>query len=303
MNARYNSAGAYFARRFGCKTYKIALDGGMTCPNRDGALGTGGCKFCAGGSGDFAEPYDGDVEGMITRAIARVRHKGAEKYIAYFQSYTNTYAPPEKLEALFVPAASDERIAALSVGTRPDCLPPETVELLARVGRIKPVFVELGLQTSDDRTAAAFGRGYKTEVYDRAVGALARAGLEVVTHVILGLPGESAEDMLATVRHAADCGTAGIKLQLLHILRGTEYADMYERGLIPAMSLGEYIGVLCECVRALPPRVVVHRLTGDAPKRLLVAPLWSADKKRVINAIAAAFEARGVIQGEKCTEK
>ncbi len=296
---RYNALSNYLTRRFGGKVYKLALDGGMTCPNRDGKVGFGGCVFCSeGGSGDFAEPYDGDVCGMIERAKARVRSKFCgDKFIAYFQSHTNTYASAQYLERLFSAAISHPSVVALSVGTRPDCLPPDVLDLLKALNAQKPVFVELGLQTVHDRTARLLRRGYETAVYDEAAKNLRERGINVVAHVILGLPGETKEDMLETVRRVGSTAD-GIKLQLLHVLRGTELEKMYARGEATPLGLDEYTDLLADCVEALPPDTIVHRLTGDAPKRLLVAPEWSADKKRVLNAISSTFDRRDVKQGK-----
>ena len=298
---RYYSFNSYMKERFGGKVYKLALDAGMTCPNRDGTLGTGGCIFCAGGAGEFSEKDCGDLQTQIERAKSRIRAKtDAEKFIAYFQSYTNTYAPAERLEALFFPVADLPEITAVSVATRPDCLGGEVLDVLERLRKKKPLFVELGLQTMHEESARLIRRGYPLSVYERAVKDLNGIGAEVVTHVILGLPRESAEMMEETVRYVGRSGARGIKLQLLHVLAGTELQKMYERGEFSVLSADEYIGVLCRMVEALPPDIVVHRLTGDAPRRLLVAPAWSADKKRVLNAIRAEFERRNVIQGKTC---
>ncbi len=298
---RYNSFNSYMKERFGEKVYKLALDAGMTCPNRDGTLGTGGCIFCAGGAGEFSEKDCGDLQTQIERAKARIRAKtDAEKFIAYFQSYTNTYAPAERLEALFFPVADLPEIEAVSVATRLDCLGGDVLGVLERLRKKKPLFVELGLQTIHEESARLIRRGYPLSVYESAVKDLNGIGAEVVTHVILGLPRESAEMMEETVRYAGRSGARGIKLQLLHVLAGTELQKMYERGEFSVLSAEEYIDILCRSIEVLPPEIVVHRLTGDAPKRLLVAPAWSADKKRVLNAIRAEFERRNVIQGKTC---
>lgn len=298
---RYHSFNSYMKERFGGKVYKLALDAGMTCPNRDGTLGTGGCIFCAGGAGEFSEKDCGDLQTQIERAKARIRAKtDAEKFIAYFQSYTNTYAPAERLEALFFPVADLPEIEAVSVATRPDCLGGDVLDVLERLRKKKPLFVELGLQTIHEKSARLIRRCYPLSVYERAVKDLNGIGAEVVTHVILGLPRESAEMMEETVRYVGRSGARGIKLQLLHVLAGTELQKMYERGEFSVLSADDYIGVLYRMVEALPPDIVVHRLTGDAPRRLLVAPAWSADKKRVLNAIRAEFERRNVIQGKTC---
>ena len=296
---RYRSLNDYLKDTFGEKVYKLALDGGMTCPNRDGTKGTGGCIFCSeGGSGDFAERYTGNIETQITDAISRISGKTkAEKFIAYFQSYTNTYAPRPYLEKLFCTAVEDERIAALSIGTRPDCLPPDVVELLEELNKIKPVFVELGLQTSNEATGKLIRRGYPLCVYDEAVYKLKGICVNVVTHMIIGLPHETTEDMKNTARHIAEVHSDGIKLQLLHVLRGTALEKMYLENEFKTLTLDEYVDILCEILPILPPQTVIHRLTGDAPKSLLVSPLWSADKKNVLNTINRAFADRNVFEG------
>ena len=277
----------YLKETFGCKVYKIALDGGFTCPVRDGTLDTRGCIFCsAGGSGEFASSRTLTVTDQIDAAKRRVAAKIKDgKYIAYFQAYTGTYAPVEKLEKLFTEAIYHPDIAALSVATRPDCLPEEVLDLLSRLNRIKPVWIELGLQTVHEETARYIRRGYDLPVYDRAVRELRQREIEVITHVILGLPGETKEDMLETVRYVVSSGATGIKLQLLHILKGTDLAKEYEAGKVRVLGEDEYLDILKDCVRLIPDSVVIHRLTGDGDKKLLIAPLWSADKKHVLNRI------------------
>ena len=295
----YRSLNAELLEKFGEKLYKLALDGGFTCPNRDGTLGSRGCIFCLGGSGAFAEKPGESVTEQIERAKARVEKKNpGGKYIAYFQSYTNTYGPPEKLERLFTEAISHPDVAALSVGTRPDCLPKETVELLSRLNRIKPVWVELGLQTVHEKTAEYIRRGYPLSAYDDAVSRLKAAGLYVVTHMIIGLPGETPEMIYETAEHIGKSGADGIKLQLLHVLKGTDLEHDWREGKFETLSMEEYIEILEGCVRRLPPNMTIHRLTGDGDKKSLIAPLWSADKKRVLNAINEAFSRDNVIQGE-----
>lgn len=295
----YRSLNAELLEKFGEKLYKLALDGGFTCPNRDGTLGSRGCIFCLGGSGAFAEKPGESVTEQIERAKARVEKKNpGGKYIAYFQSYTNTYGPPEKLERLFTEAISHPDVAALSVGTRPDCLPKETVELLSRLNRIKPVWVELGLQTVHEKTAEYIRRGYPLSAYDDAVSRLKAAGLYVVTHMIIGLPGETPEMIYETAEHIGKSGADGIKLQLLHVLKGTDLEHDWREGKFETLSMEEYIEILEGCVRRLPPNMTIHRLTGDGDKKSLIAPLWSADKKRVLNAINEAFRRDNVIQGE-----
>ena len=287
---KYTTLNAYLKERFGCKVYKIAIDGGFTCPNRDGTLGTRGCIFCsAGGSGDFAEDRALSITKQIERGKARVSAKIKDgKYIAYFQAFTNTYAPVDMLHKKFSEAINHPEIIALSIGTRPDCLGDEVIKLLGELNEIKPVFVELGLQTIHEETAKYIRRGYALEVYDKAVSDLHGAGINVVTHLILGLPGESESDILESVKYVCE-RTDGIKLQLLHVLEGTELADEYRAGKFEVLTLDEYCDLIVKCVRIIPESVVIHRLTGDGAKRDLIAPLWSADKKKVINTINKAL--------------
>lgn len=279
----YKTLSDHYRQLFGCKVYKLSIDADFTCPNRDGSLGHGGCIFCSGaGSGDFAESGT-DIAKQLEQAKARVAFKNKSgKYVAYFQSFTNTYGPPEKLEALYTAAMAPEYIVGLSIATRPDCLPPETVALLARLNETKPVCVELGLQTIHEKTVQYIRRGYETEVYFDAVRRLKAAGLEVVTHIILGLPGETDEMMVKTTQAAVNAGTDGIKFQLLHVLQGTDLAREYELGNFSCLSLPEYAKILKECLAVVPEHVVIHRITGDGAKKDLIAPLWSADKKYVL---------------------
>lgn len=295
----------YCRETFGEKLYKISLNGGFTCPNRDGTLGSRGCIFCsAGGSGDFAEDPHASITAQIEAGKKKVekKMKSGGHYIAYFQAYTNTYAPLERLEALFTAAISHPDIRVLSVATRPDCIPEETLALLARLNRIKPVWVELGLQTTHEESARYIRRGYPLAVYEDALRRLKEASLTVITHVILGLPGETREDMLETIKYLAkgikDTRTDGIKLQLLHVLRNTDLAEDYLAGRFSVMTLEEYLPLLADCVRRLPPDIVVHRITGDGPKNLLLAPLWTGNKRLVLNAITRYFKEEQVQQGE-----
>jgi radical SAM protein, TIGR01212 family len=301
------SANEYYRQRFGCKVYKLALDGGMSCPNRDGTKGTGGCIFCSGsGSGDFAEGRGRSVTEQIEAAKARVAGKIRDgKYIAYFQSFTNTYAPLPRLEALFTEALSHPDVAALSVATRPDCLPEEVLELLARLDRVKPVIVELGLQTIHPATAAWMRRGYPLSDFDRAVERLTALGLHTVVHVILGLPGETEQMTVQTCAYVGRSGAGGIKLQLLHVLAGTDLAELWRAGQVPVLELEDYARLLGRCLAVLPPDMVIHRLTGDGPKKDLLAPLWSGDKKRVLNYVNRYFSEHGITWRTLCaaTEK
>lgn len=308
----YHSLDYELKRRFGRKIYKLSLDGGMTCPNRDGTLGNRGCIFCSsGGSGDFAAQSCPDVWEQIEAAKARVRRKmppessamapSAPSYIAYFQSYTGTYAPLPRLRSLFERAVSHPDVALLSVATRPDCLPDETVSLLAGLSRRKPVWVELGLQTVHEDTARFIRRGYGFPVFEDACRRLKAAGITVVVHVILGLPGEDRERMLETITRMADFSRAGlidgIKLQLLHVLKGTDLADYYQNHPFPIFSMEEYIDFVIDCAELLPPELVIHRLTGDGPKSLLIAPSWSGNKRLVLNTLARRFKERNTWQG------
>ncbi len=288
----YRSLNSYLKERFGEKVYKLALDGGFTCPNRDGRIGSGGCIFCSGGSGAFSVPVGEAVFGAIGNAKAIVAPKTkAKKYVAYYQSYTGTYAPVERLRKLYGETLSHPDVAALSIGTRPDCLPLPVLELLEELNRIKPVWVELGLQTVHPSTAEYVRRGYPLPVFDEAVRELKARGITVVVHVILGLPGETPEMMAETAEYVGRSGADGIKLQLLHVLKGTDLEKDYLMGKVPLPTLEEYIDLLRLCLKRLPPEMVVHRLTGDGDKRELLAPLWSADKKRVLNALNSAFTA------------
>ena len=277
----------HLRRTFGCKVYKIALNGGFTCPNRDGRIGTEGCIFCSkGGSGEFAAEASLSVAEQIEQGKRLVSSKEKDgKYIAYFQAYTGTYAPVDRLKSLYIEAIKQPDVVALSIATRPDCLPEEVLHLLSELNHIKPVWVELGLQTIHERTASYIRRGYDLNVYDNAVTRLRENGIEVITHMIIGLPGESIEDMLDTVRYICASGATGIKLQLLHILKGTDLEKEYNAGRVKVLSEDEYIDILNQCVKLIPENVVIHRLTGDGDKRILVAPLWSGNKKHVWNRI------------------
>ena len=273
----------HYKETFGCKVYKLSLDGGFTCPNRDGTLGTEGCIFCTG-SGEFAEGGSEPIALQLERAKKRVSSKNKDgKYIAYFQAFTNTYGPLERLRKLYYEAIAPEEIVGLAIGTRPDCLEEDVVALLAEINRIKPVSVELGLQTIHESTARYIRRGYSAEVYFDAVRRLKASGIEVVTHIILGLPGETEEMMVKTTEAAVTAGTDGVKFHLLHVLKGTDLAKDYEAGRFACLSLEEYGQLLKACIAVLPEQAVVHRITGDGAKRDLIAPLWSADKKRVLN--------------------
>lgn len=318
----YHSFDSEMKRRFGCKVYRLALNAGMTCPNRDGTCGTGGCIFCsAGGSGDFAASSLLSIDEQIDEQEEAIRAKRpVEKFIAYYQAYTNTYAPPDYLERRFgircstvdflrqtyLAAIRRPEIAAVSIGTRPDCLPDDVLDLLGELNQIKPVWVELGLQTMHDDTARLVRRGYPLSTFECAVQGLRERGIEVVVHTILGLPGEvtategglDANRIYETIRYLDGMDIQGIKLQLLHILRGTDLAKMYGEAPFPVMTMDEYIGVVIHCLGLLRPDIVIHRLTGDGPKDLLVAPEWSSQKRTVLNRLHAEMKRRGSRQGD-----
>ena len=281
---------------YGTKVYKLALSSGCSCPNRDGTLDARGCIFCDG-AGAFAET--GDIPSQLQAARSRVAAKAGEnaRYIAYFQSFTNTYGPVERLRKLYLAAMEPEDVAVLSIATRPDCIGPEVLELLKELNAIKPVWVELGLQTIHPASAAYIRRGYDLPAFDRAVRELKAIGVTVIVHQILGLPGESQDMMAETARYIGASGADGVKFHLLHVLRGTDLAADWAAGQVPLPELEEYISWLEACVRSIPRHVVIHRLTGDGAKRDLLAPLWSGDKKRVLNAIQTAFLQHDVEQG------
>ena len=280
----------YYKEKFGCKVYKLSLDGGFTCPNRDGTLGSRGCIFCTG-SGEFAEGGTEPIALQLERAKLRVNRKNKDgKYMAYFQAFTNTYAPAEHLRKLYYEAIAPEDIVGLSIGTRPDCLGEDVIALLSEINAIKPVSVELGLQTIHEETARYIRRGYEADVYFDAVKRLKAAGIEVVTHIILGLPGETEEMMLQTTEAAVAAGTDGVKFHLLHVLKNTDLAKDYEAGKFSCLSLEEYGEILKKCIGILPEHIIIHRITGDGAKKDLIAPLWSGDKKRVLNYLHRILE-------------
>ncbi len=297
----YNDLNSYLKNKYGTKIYKLSLDGGLTCPNRDGTVGTKGCIFCSDrGSGEFAEKPCGSIALQLEKAKKYVEAKNRSgKYIAYFQSFTNTYGDIAYLERIYREAIAPEYIVGLSIATRPDCLDDEVIALLCEINKIKPVTVELGLQTIHEKTAEYIRRGYKTEVFDGAVKRLKASGIETVAHLILGLPEESDEMMLETVRHIGALGVDGVKFHLLYIVRGTDLEKDYNAGLFSTLSMEKYVDLLENCIRELPESTVIHRLTGDGAKRELVAPLWSADKKKVLNYIKKRFYDDCLIQGSK----
>ena len=295
----YHSLDYMLKERFGEKVYKVTLNGGMSCPNRDGTIGHGGCIFCsAGGSGDFAADAALSITDQIESQISILSQKRPiHKYIAYFQAYTNTYAPVEYLEKIFTEAISHPKIVALSIGTRPDCLSPEIVALLSRLNKHKPVWIELGLQTIHESTARYIRRGYPLCVFDDAVKRLRKENIEVIVHTILGLPGENTADILETMEYLNHMDIQGIKLQLLHVLRGTDLAADYEKGLFQTYERDEYISLLINCLEHLRPDMVIHRITGDGPKDLLIAPLWASRKREVLNMLHHRMKEEQSYQG------
>ena len=300
----YYSFDSMLKERFSQKVYKVALNGGMTCPNRDGTLGSRGCIFCsAGGSGDFAGNKEDPISVQIETQVQRLREKrNASSFIAYFQAYTNTYAPVTYLREIYTEAIDHPDIAALSIGTRPDCLGKEVLDLLEELNHKKPVWVELGLQTIHEKTAAYIRRGYPLSCFAAAVKELRKRKLDVIVHTILGLPGESREDILETISYLNHMDIQGIKLQLLHVLKGTDLAEDYLAGKFRVYTMEEYIDLVIDCLEHLSPEIVVHRLTGDGPKELLLAPLWSSAKKTVLNTLHHQCKVRGAWQGKQYEE-
>jgi uncharacterized protein len=301
---RYYSLNYFFRERFGEKVFKISLDAGFTCPNRDGRVSKGGCIFCsARGSGDFAGTKNDLVEQFYE--IKKIMNKKWKegKYIAYFQAYTNTYAPIDVLREKYYSILDLEDVVGIAIATRPDCLPEEVLDLLQEIGKKKYLWVELGLQTIHEKTAQLINRGYSLDVYEEAIKKLKERNIEVVTHAILGLPGESKEDMLETVKFIAGTETQGIKLHLLHVMKGTAMARMYENGEMRLFEMDEYIDTIVDAVELLPESMVVHRLTGDSPRELLIGPMWSLKKWEVLNAIDKSFIDRDTWQGKKYSKK
>ena len=300
---QYRDLSGYLKETFGCKVYKLSLVGCVSCPNRDGTVGTGGCIFCSEtGAGEFAEKQAETVNEQIEKAKLRVANKlkNAEKvkYIAYFQSFTNTYAPIDYLRDIFFSAIKHEDVAVLSIATRPDCLSEEVIELLNELNKLKPVWVELGLQTVHEKTAKFIRRGYSLDVYDDAVSRLHDIGVTVIAHMIIGLPDETEEMIFDTARHIGETAD-GIKIHCLYVQEGTDLAEIYRKGGMTLPDMEEYIKLLGGCIERLPEKTVVHRMTGDGDKKTLIAPLWTANKRRVLNAIYAEFKRSDITQGRR----
>lgn len=299
----YYSLDFAMKQQYGAKIYKIALDGGMTCPNRDGTLGSKGCIFCSeAGSGDFASPRCSSVTMQIENAISGVSKKvSAAGYIAYFQSFTNTYAPTEYLRELFFEAINHPQVKILSIATRPDCIPEDVLKLICELNKIKPVWIELGLQTIHEATVTWMRRGYKLDVFEDTVKRLKKRGITVIVHTILGLPGETEEDVIATIDYLNHLGVDGIKLQLLHVLKNTDLATEYEQGLYRALEFDEYIDLLINCLEHISPEMIIHRVTGDGPGDLMLAPMWSTRKRVVLNTLHSEMKKRDSYQGKQFT--
>ncbi len=297
----YHSFDYMLKERFGEKIYKVALNGGMTCPNRDGTLGSRGCIFCsAGGSGDFAGNRQDSITQQIEKQASSIRQKrGVAKFIAYFQAYTNTYAPVDYLRKIYTEAISHPDIVAVSIGTRPDCLDKDILQLLDELNQKKPVWVELGLQTIHETTAQYIRRGYPLSCFEQAVSELRKRNLDVIVHTILGLPGETPNQILSTIEYLNHQDIQGIKLQLLHVLKGTDLADDYLAGKFQVYTMEEYLNLVIDCLEHLNPEIVIHRLTGDGPKDLLIAPLWSSAKRTVLNTLHRECKLRHSFQGKK----
>ena len=297
----YYSLDYMLKERFNKKIYKVALNGGMTCPNRDGTIDTRGCIFCSrGGSGDFAGNKTDDITTQIENQIKILENKcNASGFIAYFQAYTNTYAPVDYLRKIYFEAISNPNIVALSIATRPDCLGKDILELLEELNKIKPVWIELGLQTINEKTAKYIRRGYPLSCFESAVKELRKRGIEVIVHTILGLPGETRKDILETIDYLNNKDIQGIKLQLLHVLKGTDLAKDYKMNKFKVYTMEEYIDTVIDCVEHLSNDIVIHRITGDGPKKILIAPLWSGNKKSVLNALHHEFKAREAYQGKR----
>ncbi|MBQ3543981.1 MAG: TIGR01212 family radical SAM protein [Lachnospiraceae bacterium] len=298
-----NTLNNYYKNTFGSKVYKISLNGNMTCPNRDGTIRTGGCIFCSkGGSGDFAASHSLSIPEQIIEAKNRVSKKiTSGKYIAYFQAFTNTYAPVHYLKKIYYEAIKPDDIVGLSIATRPDCINEEVLLLLKEINTVKPVFIELGLQSIHQKTADFIRRGYDLECFNRAVYALSEIGVNIVVHLIIGLPNETLEDILASIRHLNSLPFNGVKLQLLHVLENTDLADYYldKSNNFETLTMDEYIFILGECIEHLRPDIIIHRMTGDGAKKELIAPLWSADKKNVLNSINRYFNKNDITQGKR----
>lgn len=302
---KINLLNDYLKKTYGHKLYKISLNGGMSCPNRDGTLSTGGCIFCsAGGSGDFAQKPEGSITEQIEKGKSQVEKKySGESYIAYFQAYTNTYGNIEYLRKIFTEALSHPQVEILSIATRPDCIDEGIAELLGKLNKIKPVWVELGFQTANEERAEYINRGYKNIIFEKAVRLLGKWNIECIVHMIIGIPGEELSDMINTVKYINGFDISGIKFQLLHVLDGTKLAKIYYEEGFKIYTLEEYIDILFELIENLRPDIVIHRITGDGPKSILIEPKWTGNKRYVLNIINSEMHRRNLVQGSKVQER
>lgn len=297
----YFSLDYMLKEKFNKKVYKVSINAGMTCPNRDGKIDTRGCIFCSmGGSGDFAGESKEDIQTQINNQIEIMKNKSTvSDFIAYFQAYTNTYAPIDYLEKVYTEAISHQNIIALSIATRPDCLDDEIIELISKLNKIKPVWIELGLQTIHEKTAKYIRRGYDLNCFENAVNKLRKENIDVIVHAILGLPGEDRKDIIETIEYLNKRDIQGIKLQLLHVLKNTDLAKDYMENKFKVYTMDEYIDTVIDCVEHLREDIVIHRITGDGPKKILIAPIWSGNKKKVLNTLHHEFKTREAYQGKK----
>lgn len=300
---RYHSLNYFLRKKFGEKVFKISLDAGFTCPNRDGSITKGGCIFCSPrGSGDFTIALD-DISRQFDEAKKMMQKKWKSgKYIAYFQAYTNTYAPVDVLRERYYSVMDKENLVGMAIATRPDCLQPEIIELLKEINKKTYLWVELGLQTINKNTTKLINSGYTLDSYIESVDRLKKAGIDIVTHCILGLPGESRDDMLKTVDFIANTGTQGIKLHLLHLMKDTPMVELYEKGVLTLLEKDQYVDLIVDAVERLPSEMVIHRLTGDGPRKTLIGPKWSLNKWEVLNSIDQRFIDRNTWQGKKCAK-
>ena len=297
----YFSLDYMLKEKFNKKVYKVSINAGMTCPNRDGKIDTRGCIFCSrGGSGDFAGKSKEDIQTQINNQIEIMKNKSTvSDFIAYFQAYTNTYAPIDYLEKVYTEAISHPNIIALSIATRPDCLDDKIIELISKLNKIKPVWIELGLQTIHEKTAKYIRRGYDLNCFENAVNKLRKENIDVIVHAILGLPGEDRKDIIETIEYLNKKDIQGIKLQLLHVLKNTDLAKDYIENKFKVYTMDEYIDTVIDCVEHLREDIVIHRITGDGPKKILIAPIWSGNKKKVLNTLHHEFKTREAYQGKK----
>ena len=292
----YNNLSSYFRKKYGKRIKKICIDGGFSCPNRDGKVSTGGCIYCGErGAGEHISCHLSSIEAQVNSALKSASQN--DRFIAYFQNFSNTYADADVLKARYDAALIDGRIVALAIGTRPDCLDEEKVKIISQYKEKCDVWVELGLQTSSDKTAKIINRGYTRDVFEKAVSLLKKYSIPCVVHMIIGLPGESGTDALNTAKYISSFDVWGIKIHSIYVMEGTALADMYRCGYYTPPTLDEYVKACAECIGNIPKTTVIHRLTGDCPKSLLVAPDWNMDKNKIISKIVEYLRDNGISQG------